>query len=788
MTCIIHLRRNDPRERRVDVAVETFYETLVKALEAAGEYNAADQVAPVAILWTDKDRQWERLIPTLSRSLPIFSLGEYNLESRSGPTYWLRCVIAGAFPEVFTPGEKIPILYLPGVSRQEIRAIEECPRALQPLAELQYRGILWSQKNGKDWTVAAFLQSQEGGLGVDVSADQGTREALLRALAVLAFEPLERLRQNAPLKAAFFDALLNPDEARSLLLWLNNPADFRQSLNEQEWQAFCSICQQKYKFHPDKDGQLNAASLLGERNKTWMAIWARYEEAPGAYPALPKLLRQVRPPQSDLFVRSETWPQDNEAAEEELRDRLAGLSDALEDEARKRIRELEKQHSGRRSWVWARLGQSPLAMALEHLSNLATLTTKSLVGAKAEQIADAYLAWGWQVDLAAIRALATVTTTGNTENEKAVKTAINSLYQGWLEKAANGFQSAVGTSGYPYQPLARPQPGCCILFSDALRMDIARLLADELQEAGHRATVGYHLSALPPITSTSKWALVAPQGKVTGSGSQNLNPVLVERTTPLTADLYRNLLTEDGYQVLIGDELGDPAGIAWTEIGEIDAYGHEHGTRVAVHAQDELKVIKNRILALLHHGWKQVMVVTDHGWLLLPGGLPKVYLPEHLTQVRKGRCARLKPGASSDQQTLPWFWDDTVSCVFAPGIGCYEAGKEYEHGGLSPQECVTPVITIQLGDFRTAVKIADVKWRGLRCIVEVDRSSPDLRVDLRLRAGDATSSLLSATKSLEDLVASLLVEDDEKAGSSAYVVVLDQDSQLLAQASTIVGG
>jgi hypothetical protein len=44
------------------------------------------------------------------------------------------------------------------------------------------------------------------------------------------------------------------------------------------------------------------------------------------------------------FERSETWPQDNEAAEEELRDGLASLSNVLENDARQRIGELEKQH------------------------------------------------------------------------------------------------------------------------------------------------------------------------------------------------------------------------------------------------------------------------------------------------------------------------------------------------------------------------------------------------------------------------------------------------------------
>ena len=72
------------------------------------------------------------------------------------------------------PDGAIPIVYLPGISRQELRAIEECPRWLQPLAGLQYRGVLWTHKNGRDWTIAGFLQSADGGLGIPVAADSAT--------------------------------------------------------------------------------------------------------------------------------------------------------------------------------------------------------------------------------------------------------------------------------------------------------------------------------------------------------------------------------------------------------------------------------------------------------------------------------------------------------------------------------------------------------------------------------------------------------------------------------------
>src|SRR5438105_4464982 len=83
------------------------------------------------------------------------------------------------------------------------------------------------------------------------------------------------------------------------------------------------------------------------------------------------------------------------------------------------------------------------------------------------------------------------------------------------------------------------------------------------------------------------------------------------------------------------------------------AYAHDHGWRVAHHLSAELRTLERRVAALIEHGWKQLVVVTDHGWLLLPGGLPKADLPEHLTEVRKGRCARLKEGSKTDQQVVP---------------------------------------------------------------------------------------------------------------------------------------
>lgn len=154
---------------------------LVTAVQAAAKGNSHTAAPAAAILWPDKEGQWLTAIPPLKKLMAsLFVLGPYDPEQRSGPAIWLKCAIAGLIPEI--QFEEVPVIYLPGVSRAELRAIESCPRDLQPLAELQYRGVFWSQANAKDWTVSAFLVSNNGGLGLDVAQDKATQEALGQAL------------------------------------------------------------------------------------------------------------------------------------------------------------------------------------------------------------------------------------------------------------------------------------------------------------------------------------------------------------------------------------------------------------------------------------------------------------------------------------------------------------------------------------------------------------------------------------------------------------------------------
>jgi hypothetical protein len=269
-------------------------------------------------------------------------------------------MLSRTLPEADWPADVVPILYLPDVSRQELRAVEECPKSLQPLAELQYRAVYWTQLNARDWTLLAFLQSQDGGLGLDVARDTATLEAIRRALLTLSETPITAL-QGKRLEAADFDAMLTPDPARDLLTRLNDPRGTRQRWDESTWAAFRNICRQQYNFDPHTDGELVGAELLGSLQGAWQNVWKRCAAAPQRYARLPDLLRRAGPKPTDaLFLTRKpnpVWPQDNEAMEAELRQSLLALKDKTPAEAAQKITALEVQHGERRTWLWQSWGR-----------------------------------------------------------------------------------------------------------------------------------------------------------------------------------------------------------------------------------------------------------------------------------------------------------------------------------------------------------------------------------------------------------------------------------------------
>ena len=660
------------------------------------------KIAPACVLWPDRDRQWEAVIPLLQAELPeLLILGDYAPEKRTGPAIWLRCIIAGFAEDVSLPRDLTPIFYLPGVSRQDLRAIESCPDFLKPLAELQYRGVMWSQSNAKDWTILAYLKSDQGGLGLDVAQDNDAKNAMQLALYRLLNEDLELLKGKRLNKDYFNSLLAGSDPIRDLLQWLNKDDTFQSDRGENEWKAFVEICKSQLAFDLQNEGVLDCASKLAAHEGPWRAVWKRFCEAPRRYPNIPTLIRKCRAPLFDLFTDETTaggWPQWNEEREKTLRLSLIALDELPTSDARKKIKELEKLHGRRRSLVWAELGEAPLACALEHLAAIAEYTKTSLAAGTADDLADGYCNQGWKVDDGVVRALAHVE---NNSDFEAVKTAIRSVYLPWAEDSARHLQKIVDGDSYPGGTCLTAKPmttsaGDCLLFVDGLRFDVGKRLALMLASSGFEISEELAWTALPSVTATGKAAVTPVCDKIRGQDcSADFEPAVADTGQSLKGGYHlKKLLTDEGWSILEHSTDGNGQGQAWCEFGDIDHEGHNRGWKLAKHLNTLLVEIRDRINALLTAGWKSVRVVTDHGWLLLPGGLPKIDLSSALTDNKWGRCASLKSGAATDERLYPWFWNPNQYFALADGISCFKNGEEYTHGGLSLQECLTLQITV----------------------------------------------------------------------------------------------
>jgi len=770
----------------------TVLDTLIEFLTKAADYNPNDQSAPSVILWTDKEHQWEPLIPVLRERLPfLLTSGSYDTITKTGPAIWIKCMIARTLPEADWSQETVPILYLPGVSRQELRAVKECPKDLQPLAELQYRGVYWTQINSRDWTLLAFLQSKDGGLGLDVARDSETLEAMKRALLKLAETSVEEI-QGKRLEAVDFDALVVDDPARDLLMWLNDPASTRERWDADKWDTFRNLCKTQFNFDPQTDGELTGAELLGQRHGNWQKVWARFAEIPKRYTHLPELLRRARPAKSDgLFFKKDSWPQDNETMEAELRSVLTALKDCSHLEAITRIKELEKIHAERRGWVWTELGQAPLACSLKYLTILSESVQNRLIGASLEEIAQKYINEGWRADAAALDALTALQDNNDVE---AVIRAIRIIYQPWIQEGAEKFQALIKDQfpdAFKYHDKnGTDEEGTVRLFVDGMRFDIGQKVKDLLLEEGFHVEETWHWVALPSVTPTSKPAVSPVVDLLTAESiPEEFRPAILSTGKTLTPDRFKGLLVEKGYQFLSGGETGDPSGKAWSEYGDLDRYGHLEGWKLSKRIGELVLGLVSRIEKLLEAGWKKVRIVTDHGWLLLPGGLPKTEMPGFLVETRWGRCALLKTTSVMDILMIPWFWNREVYIAIAPGISAFRGGLEYDHGGLTFQECVVPEFYVA----KTApgireVNIVSVEWRGLVCRIRVKGAESGMKADLRTKAADGKTSITKAKVIGEDGQVALYVEDDRLEGTATLVVILGKGGNAIAKQPTTVGG
>src|SRR5271157_164234 len=767
--------------------------TLLDALRSSFERSlrtAEVMVEPVAMLWTDPAGEWRGLIAKFRLSMPqLYTLGCYDPAERTGPAIWLKCVVDRSIPEIAPPREITPVLYLPNVARQDLRAAGGCSMLVQPLVELQYRGRVWHQQNGRDWTVEAFLVSDEG-LGLDVAKDTKTKEAMLRSLPLLAETIVESLRGRR-LEAEDFDKLAVSDPVRDLLRWMSNPEGVREGMDGGRWQAFHSLCQSDFGLNVEILRPLDAASRLVAGSGRWDDVWQRFCEAPQLYPGIADLLREPGAGQGKLTFDLSRNPIANEESEAALRRELLSLTGLPHQEACDRVLALEQEHAPRRQWPWAKLGESPLALGLEPLARLAKTARLPLAGGSVKEMVEAFASEGWRCDAAALDALAN---TKPAAEAAAISSAVRALYAPWLESGAQRFQALVSQNSVDLRDLVRgvsSEKETCLLFVDGLRFDVGGRLQEELENRDLKVRMTFRATPLPTVTATAK-PTATPAFKMIkgGESPSEFVPVVAATSQPCTYQRLREQIARQGVEVIDAENAGTPTGAqggGWTEAGKLDELGHKLGCGLASQIPAEIDRIAERVKTLFRAGWEKVRIVTDHGWLLLPGGFPKIDLPDYLVETKWARCALVRGDARPAVPTYSWYWNPYIQIVSPPGITCFK-NVEYAHGGVSLQECIVPELMVERAVPAIVTNITTVQWRGMRCRVSVNSNDPRVRVDLRVNWRRPDTTIAASVKEIGDAgEVSLVVEDDSHEGTSAMVVVLDPSGNVLDRMPTTVG-
>jgi hypothetical protein len=251
-----------------------------------------------------------------------------------------------------------------------------------------------------------------------------------------------------------------------------------------------------------------------------------------------------------------------------------------------------------------------------------------------------------------------------------------------------------------------------LVLVDALRYELGVALSAQLGEDG-KVELSAAFAQLPTITPVGMASLLPGAGRALSLRREKDGAVPLLDTQALPAvtqrlDVLRRLYGERFAEMTLSDFVKDsgrvPAAVELLVLrsAEIDAQLENHPESALGLIHDTFKRIRVAVHRLKTLHFDAVVIATDHGFLLN-------------THAGPGDVAAKPPGTwlqLHDRALLGAGTADTANCVLAAGhVGIrgdfaqfatprglvpYRAGQLYLHGGLSLQEAVVPVLSLQL--------------------------------------------------------------------------------------------
>ena len=322
----------------------------------------------------------------------------------------------------------------------------------------------------------------------------------------------------------------------------------------------------------------------------------------------------------------------------------------------------------------------------------------------------------------------------------------DTAYRAHASSVQEGFVAAVVASSWPADgvprqtdvfdryvapALAKGERTAYVLV-DALRFDLADDVR-RLLSGGFVSEVAAACAQLPTKTEVCMSALL-PQvaGKLAigvDAGALAVSVAGDDVTTAARRDDYYRRKCGDRCAVMTMDELlamgprkrlPDHVTMVVVRDTGIDDAGEADGMRLPAAIPGAVTQIGKAVHKLRSLGVRRAVITADHGFIYTPGAGPGdvVAKPSGDWEVEKDRfLLGHGPGSPHTIRFAPS--EVGVPCaaeaiVFPRGLSAFQSGLSYCHGGLSLQECVVPVIRVEMPEqSRRSPKLEiGLKYRG----------------------------------------------------------------------------
>jgi len=352
------------------------------------------------------------------------------------------------------------------------------------------------------------------------------------------------------------------------------------------------------------------------------------------------------------------------------------------------------------------------------------------------------------------------------------------LLQKWFEYSTE-YKS--DQQGYLVRLLKKAKPGIVVIVGDGVRYEIADHIATSLEKQ-FKVDKQVMLADIPSETEHNMSALYV--------GNNEVLPIYKDREKRLTEATGKEII----YMDLEALSYGEKADYLVLTYKDIDSTGEklQHG---AVKLFEEFEqVLKDKISQLLNMGYKEVHLVTDHGFVLT-GLLDEADKIEPVTTGQKEVHERFIR-TTEKQSNKEWI-------AFEESYGEYKyvyVSKShrpfkskgvygFSHGGFTPQEIIIPKFVFRKVKSTTSslevaiinkIELAEVTGELFGIKLQAASSVPDLfspnrKIQILLYAGNTNYSSSSIINMEPGKTESL--EFSFKNNSVVKAVLLDAETQ-----------